>query len=453
MYSMIRSRNRQTISSKEEDQPRKFLHPQIIDLEESPTLRINKRCREMMAAGRHVYRLGLGQSPFPIPEEVVSALRLYAPRKEYQDVQGLFELRKAVAEFHRRKDQVDVMEENVLIGPGSKELLFLLQIAFNGQVIIPSPSWVSYLPQAKIIGNKIDVIHTRVEDNWRLMPEQLEEYLESQDRAMPHLLILNYPGNPDGQTYGSAHITDLARVARKYGLYILSDEIYGQLHHEGRHESIARHYPEGTIISSGLSKWCGAGGWRLGTFSFPSNLRWLLSAMSAIASETYTAVSAPIQYAAIEAFHCGSQIENYLAHARRILAQLGKKTAMILREGGVEVEDPVGGFYLFLDFNKYAERLKARGMSDSRILCEQLLQETGVAILPGVDFNRPEYEFSARLSYVDFDGAAALNASYAIPLHEVLPPDFSERYCPNVIEAAKRIGRFVSHAGPQNKSV
>ena len=443
----MRSPEKQSVLDQIDAMPRKFLHPTIIGLEESPTLRINQRCRELMAAGRHVYRLGLGQSPFPIPEEVVSALRLYAPRKEYQDVQGLSELRKAVADFHRRKDQVDVLKENVLIGPGSKELLFLLQIAFNGQVIIPSPSWVSYLPQARIIGNKIDVIHTRVEDNWRLMPGQLEAYLEKQDPAVPHLLILNYPGNPDGQTYGGAHISDLAQVARKYGLYILSDEIYGQLHHAGKHESIARHYPEGTIISSGLSKWCGAGGWRLGTFSFPSNLHWLLKAMAAIASETYTAVSAPIQYAAIQAFHCGSQIETYLSHARRILAQLGRQTAAILREGDIRVDDPVGGFYLFLDFQKHQEGLLKRNITDSRVFCERLLQETGVAILPGVDFNRPEDEFSARLSYVDFDGAAALNASYAIPLHESLPDDFSEQYCHNVMEAARVMKEWAVGSG------
>jgi aspartate aminotransferase len=435
---MHRPMNKSTILNKE-DLTRKFLHPTIIGLEESPTLRINKRCREMIASGRHVYRLGLGQSPFPIPEEVVNALRLYASRKEYQDVQGLPELRRAVAEFHRRKDQVDVLEENVLIGPGSKELLFLLQIAFNGQVIIPSPSWVSYLPQAKIIGNKIDVIHTRREENWRLMPDHLEAYLETQDPSVPHLLILNYPGNPDGQSYDSSHTRELARIARKYRVYILSDEIYGQLHHEGRHESIARHYPEGTIISSGLSKWCGAGGWRLGTFSFPANLNWLLKAMAAIASETYTAVSAPIQYAAVQAFHCGSEIEQYLAHARRILSQLGKKTAAILRGGSIHVDDPVGGFYLFLDFYKCSDILRSRGISNSRILCENLLQETGVAILPGADFNRPDDELSARLSYVDFDGAAAMNASYSIPLHNPLPDNFSEQFCPNVVEAAKLI--------------
>ena len=137
-----------------------YLNPNVIGLKESPTLRINQHCKELAAKGKHIYKLGLGQSPFPVPEPVVNALRLYAPQKDYLHVQGLPELRKTVAEFHRKKDGVYILPENVIIGPGSKELLFLLQMVFEGEVIIPSPSWVSYLPQAKIIGNTIHIIQT-----------------------------------------------------------------------------------------------------------------------------------------------------------------------------------------------------------------------------------------------------------------------------------------------------
>ena len=418
-----------------------YLNPNVIGIRESPTLRINQRCRELAAEGKHIHKLGLGQSPFPVPDSVVNALRLYAPQKDYLHVQGLPELRKTVAEFHRKKDGVDILPENVIIGPGSKELLFLLQMVFEGEVIIPSPSWVSYLPQAKIIGNTIHVIHTLAEEQWRLTPAALERFCHEQDRDIndPYLLILNYPGNPDGITYTSDSIQALAAVARRNNVYILSDEIYGQLHHKGNHVSIAKYYPEGTIVSSGLSKWCGAGGWRLGTFSFPPNLHWLLDAMSAVASETYTSVSAPIQYAAIQAFLCGAEIENYLWHVRKILSLLGNRSAAILKEGNILVNDPTGGFYLFLDFTAHKDKLFKRGITDSRILCEELLNDCGVAILPGVDFNRPEDELSARLSYVDFDGAKALTASYTIPLHEPLPGDFLEHYCANVITAMNKI--------------
>jgi aspartate aminotransferase len=423
-----------------------FLNPNVIGLKESPTLRINQHCKELAAKGKHIYKLGLGQSPFPVPDSVVNALRLYAPQKDYLHVQGLPELRKAVADFHRKKDGVDILPSNVIIGPGSKELLFLLQMVFEGEVIIPSPSWVSYLPQAKIIGNTIHVLHTTHENKWRLMPEELEKFCNenNSDRKKNYLLILNYPGNPDGITYAKESIIALAETARRNNIYILSDEIYGQLHHEGNHVSIAKYYHEGTIISSGLSKWCGAGGWRLGTFSFPPNLHWLMEAMAAVASETYTSVSAPIQYAAVQAFLCGAEIEDYLWHVRKILALLGKEFASIIKKGNILVNDPTGGFYLFLDFTPLKEKLYSRGITDSAVLCDRLLDETGVAILPGVDFNRPADELSARLSYVDFDGAKALAASYRIPMHENLPDDFLSHYCSNVIEAAGKITEWAN---------
>lgn len=421
-----------------------YLNPNVAGLKESPTLRINQVCKELAAQGKHIYKLGLGQSPFPVPEPVVNALRLYAPQKDYLHVQGLPELRQAVADFHRKKDGVDRLPENVIIGPGSKELLFLLQMVFEGEVIIPSPSWVSYLPQAKIIGNVIHVIHTQQENNWRLMPEELDRFILENNSDGPYLLILNYPGNPDGITYSEESVKALAEVAKRHQIYVLSDEIYGQLHHTGNHVSIARFYPEKTIISSGLSKWCGAGGWRLGTFSFPPDLHWLMEAMAAVASETYTSVSAPIQYAAIQAFLCGDEIEDYLWHVRKILAALGKHIAARLKQGNILVNDPTGGFYLFIDFSPLKDKLAKRGISTGAALCDALLQECGVAILPGEDFNRPATEISARLSYVDFDGAKALRASYTFPLHEPLPADFLQHYCFNMLEAADKIVEWVN---------
>ncbi len=420
------------------------INPNLEGLLESPTLRINQRCRELAAAGKKIYRLGLGQSPFPVPAPVVNSLRLHAPQKDYLHVQGLPQLRQAVADFHRKKDGVNINPEDVIIGPGSKELLFLLQLVFDGEIIIASPSWVSYLPQAIIIGNIIHVIHTTPENKWRLLPGQLEDFCQGRkNKNKPCILILNYPGNPDGLTYEPKLLQELAETARRNKIIILSDEIYAQLHHQGNHVSIARYYPEGTIISSGLSKWCGAGGWRLGTFSFPHNLRLLMETMAVVASETYTSVSAPIQYAAVQAFACGAEIEEYLQHARRILSMLGTESAEILRQAGIHVNDPTGGFYHFLDFSPLKDRLNARGIKTSMDLCDRLLEDQGVALLPGRDFNRPEEELTARLSYVDFDGANAMTGSYAIPLHQPLPDDFTSHYCFNVLEAANVIGEWV----------
>lgn len=416
------------------------LNLNIRGIGQSPTLAINELSRQLQAKGKHVYRMGLGQSPFPVPSPVVDALKMHAHEKDYLAVNGLDILRKAVARFHRHIDGVDINPENVLIGPGSKELMFLLQLVYYGDIILPTPCWVSYAPQAKIIGRNIMLIHTTFENKWQITPEQLETYLSSEnDQYKPRLLVLNYPSNPHGRTYTSDELKPIAKIAQKHEMIILSDEIYGQLHHEGKHVSIARFYPERTIISSGLSKWCGAGGWRLGTFAFPPTLSWLMNSMAAVASETYTSVSAPIQYAAVRAFEGGIAIERYLCHARRILSYIAKRCTEILTGAGIKVHQPEGAFYLFIDFSKFSDKLVSKGVIDSNTLCEKLLDDTGVAILPGASFQRPEEELTARLAYVNFDGSKALAMSETIPLSQNLPDDFGDYCLTSVFEAINKI--------------
>jgi aspartate aminotransferase len=421
------------------------LNINVRGLGESETLRINEICTDIREDGRKVYDLGLGQSPFPVPVPVVEALKLHAHEKKYLNVKGLKVLRQAVADFHKQKDQVNAQAENVLIGPGSKELMFLLQLVFYGEIILPTPCWVSYVPQAQIIGRKVGLIPTSFEDKWRISAEKCKELFEEEhDEFRPRLMVLNYPSNPDGGTYTADELQRIADVAREYEVILLADEIYGQLHHKGEHVSVARFYPEGTIISSGLSKWCGAGGWRLGTFTFPPNLNWLLKAMAAVASETYTSVCTPVQYAAVRAFNGGIAIERYLWHARRILANLGNRCAEILAETGIRVHKPDGAFYLFLDLSPFKEKLASKDIKTSAALSERLLKDVSVATVPGLAFERPEEELTFRIAYINFDGAKALAASETIALDQKLPEEFVLQHCSDALEAVKRIGDWVS---------
>lgn len=411
----------------------KSLRSALEHMPQSATLAINQRSIALQKAGKTVYRFGLGQSPFPVPDVVVRALQKHAPEKDYLPVEGLYALREAVAQFHRERDGAHVSPDGVLIGPGSKELMFLTQICFDGEILLPSPCWVSYGPQAQIAGRKVVRLMTDPSTRWRLQPDVLDAHC-AQDPGLPRLLILNYPGNPDGDSYTTEALTRLAEVARRHGVIVLSDEIYGLTHHHLQHQSIAPLYPEGSIISSGLSKWCGAGGWRLGTFAFPDSLKWLQDAVAVAASESFTSVSAPIQYAAITAFQGGPEIDAYLAHQSRILRELGQEIYQRLHQTGVQLTPPVGAFYVWLDFSGFGEDLLARGILDSPALCEQLLKDTGVAILPGKAFERPASELTARLAYVDFDGEAALNASRQFPLDVVLGPDFLSQHCGKVLD-------------------
>ncbi|KYK28639.1 MAG: aspartate aminotransferase [Candidatus Proteinoplasmatales archaeon SG8-5] len=422
------------------------LNLNIRGLEESPTLALNERSNELSKQGIEVYNMTIGQSPFPVPTPVVDALKHHADKGKYMPVKGLPELRKEVAEYHRNKDGVEDVAENVLIGPGSKQLMFMLLLVYYGEIIVPSPCWVSYIPQAQIIGRNVRIVNTTFEDHWNMTAERLRELLESEhDAYRPRILVLNYPGNPDGLTYTVEELKEIAEVARQYEVVLLSDEIYGQLHHKGEHISVARFYPEGTIISSGMSKWCSAGGYRLGTFTFPDDLTWLMEGMAKAASQTYTSVSGPIQYAAIRAFQGGLSIERTLWHTRRIYATVANECAQILTDAGVKLHPPEGAFYLFPDFSPFADKLRdKKGIEGSTDLCESLLKEKHVAIIPGDAFARPPTELTARISYCNFDGGKALAASENIALHEDLPDDFTEKYCIKTINGVKRIVEWLS---------
>ncbi len=420
------------------------LNLNIRGIGQSPTLAINDLCKELQRKGKTVYNMGLGQSPFPVPDTVVEALKNHAHEKAYLPSKGLRELCTAVAHFHKEKDSVDINPKNVIIGPGSKELMFILQLVYYGDIILPTPCWVSYVPQAKIIGRNTHLIHTTYDNKWRITASELEKHLsEENDQYKPRLLVINYPSNPDGGTYSADELKQLTKVARKYEMIILSDEIYGQIHHQGKHVSIANFYPERTIISSGLSKWCGAGGWRLGTFSFPNDFEWLINPMVAVASETYTSVSSPIQYAAVRAFGGSIHIERYLAHVRRILSFIGTRIYHKLNDAAIKVHPPEGAFYFFLDFSSFSDNLNKRGISTSKLLCEKLLNETGVAILPGESFQRPPDELTARMSYVNFDGAQTLTKSELFHLNQELPDDFGETCLSNVFKATDKIIEWI----------
>ena len=411
------------------------LNLNVRGLSPSATVAINERSDQLRAQGLRIYKMGLGQSPFPVPDIIVDELKQNAFQKAYLPVKGLPELRHAIAEHHIREFGIDCTANDVLIGPGSKELMFILQLVYYGDIVIPTPAWVSYAPQAQIIGRQIRFLHTHRENGWRLTPEQLDTLCKS-DPSRPRILVLNYPSNPTGTTYSQDELKAIAKIANKYRVIVLSDEIYGKLHHAGKHHSIVPLYPEGTIFSGGLSKWCGAGGWRLGLFVFPTCLRWLQDAMAAVASETFTSTSAPIQYAAVKAFQESEDIDRYLYQVRRILRSIGRKLVSLLKNVEVEVPLPQGGFYLFPDFKKYREKLR---ITTSPEFCEHLLQETGVAILPGRDFGRAPEEMTARLAYVNFDGKKALEAASQIPDEQSLNDDFLYAYCAEPLNAVEKL--------------
>lgn len=418
----------------------------IRKVDKSETLLLNELSRELEASGKQVFKLGFGESPFPPPQFVIEALTKNSSRKDYTKVQGLPELCSAIASFHSKFHSMDIKSDNVLVGPGSKILIFnILQCFKKANVIISVPAWVSYEPQAHLVGHNVIRLKTTYGNRWRVLPEDIEKTCGNlKEKNIPMILILNYPGNPDGLTYTATELKELSHVLKKYNVLVIADEIYGPLHHEGKHETLAKYYLEGTIITTGLSKWCGAGGWRLGVVILPDELTGdFKECLVGINSETFSCASTPVQLAAIEAYKNGEKIYKELAYHRKILSSLGNKCQKMLMEADIKVHKPQGGFYLYLDFSSYRDKLKSLNINSNQKLCQSLLKDTGVAILPGDAFGADISDLTARLAYVDFDGEVVLNKCMQQELNKDLGEEFLQANCGKVIAGVQNISDWI----------
>jgi aspartate aminotransferase len=399
----------------------------VKNLKPSSTLKINEVSKELESKGEKIFKFGFGQSPFEVPDDVVNELRNNAYQNKYLPMQGLKELRKVVAKYTSAKKNYKYNSENVIIGPGSKELMFLLHILFEGDIILPAPSWVSYAPQAILGRNKIQTIQTTRENNWFPTGAEIEQVI-LKDKKKNYLLILNSPNNPSGQV--CKNLEEISQIAKKYNLIILSDEIYSELSFEEGFKSIASFCPEKTIISTGLSKWCGAGGWRLGYFIIPNTLNDLRDAINVLASETFSSVSAPIQYAAITAY--SNDHSEYINNSKNILRAVGNYVYENLKSNKVIINKPQGGFYLMPEFSN-------KSFSTSSKMCDNLLKETGVALLPGLDFGFDEKRMLARLSFTDFNGQEFMNNTKD---GKKIDNDLILKFAPKIVEGVDKLKKW-----------
>ena len=404
------------------------------NIKTSSTLAINELSLKLQEDGKTIYKFGLGQSPFPIPDIIVKELQYHAHQKNYLDVSGLLELREVVAKYHSKKNKYPYTADNIIIGPGSKELIFQTQLIMDGDLLLPSPSWVSYEPQANIINKKIHWLNTTAKTNWHLSPQTLDELCKKL-QIETKLLILNSPNNPSGTIHGD--LKTLAKVSKKHDIIIIADEIYAELDFTGEYKSLTHYYPEGTIISSGLSKWCGAGGWRLGTFIFPNELDHIRQTLRSVVSETFTAVSAPIQYAAIKAYT--EDYSNYLDHSRKILNCIATYVYNELTESGLDCQKPQGGFYMLCDFSNVITI--SNEISNSTLLTKKILKDTGFAMLPGSDFGINENHLITRIAFVDFDGKQALDLANN---QSHLSEEFLKKACPNIVNGINELKDWIS---------
>lgn len=406
----------------------------------SITLTMNERVNAMWAAGQQVYHLGFGESRFPVQPDLLEALRANATQKAYPPVRGLPALRDNIAAFYQNWLGVSVSADQVIVGPGSKILLWALLQSLAGDLLLPQPSWVSYAPQARMAGKGVHWFPTRLQDDYIPTVDSLRATVTSLRQAghQPGIVLFNTPNNPTGVVYPADAVRALADYCRDQGLVIISDEIYGLVNHGARpHASFAQYYPEGTVVTGGLSKHVSLGGWRFGAAILPPGERGkaLMSQLVVIASETWSGVATPVQHAALVAYSGAEAIMDYIQTCAHVHGVMACYLYTSLRRLGLDCPEPSGAFYVYPSFEKWRPGLEAVGVHTSEDLAAYLLDHYHIATLPGTAFGSSPEDLVLRLatSYVDAptdaDAARLLTEYRRQPASQL----FIQTQCPNLV--------------------
>ena len=335
-----------------------------------------------------VISLGVGEPDFDTPWHIrdEGIYSLERGRTFYTSNSGLMELRQEICNYMQRKQNVtyDAAHEVIVTVGGSEAIDIGLRAMINpgDEVLIPQPSYVSYEPCAILAGAKPVIIDLKAENEFRLTARELEEVITDKTKV----LILPFPNNPTGAIMERQDLEAIAEVVLKYDLYVMSDEIYGELTYKGKHVSIAAipGMRERTIVINGFSKAYAMTGWRLGYACGPADI---IQQMTKIHQFAIMCAPTTSQYAAVEALKNGdddiaemcdayNQRRRYLMHA--------------FREMGLECFEPYGAFYVF-------PCIKEFGMTSDEF-ATRFLAEEKVAVVPGTAFGDSGEGF-LRISY------------------------------------------------------
>lgn len=418
-----------------------MINKNVLSLKQSATLLINEKVKELRSKGRTIGHFGFGQSPFPIFPSIVQSLQQHADNNHYLPVAGLESLREHIVSFLGKEQGIHTTKENVFIGPGSKELLYQTILIFEAEYLIPKGSWVSYIPQIQSKGGTYHILDTDLEQDFKLTANQLETFLNEQPKGKEFVLILNSPNNPTGAVYSSEEYKALAAVCRTYGITVMSDEIYSQINFNRSYSpSMAAHYPEGTIVFGGLSKVFSAGGYRLGYMVLPEKFEDLQNVYKSLFSETFSCVSSPVQYAAINAYEYKDDLKQYVTTSSEILKGVSGYMYDAFSKIGIQCTRSEGAFYMVIGFNAFKEQLAEKGIHTSSALAHFILENFDVAMLPGVDFGFQEEELFFRLAFVDFDGAQVLEAYQK---EGKVDEYFIKKHCSSIYNGVQQVQAFV----------
>lgn len=346
-----------------------------------------------------VYNFGLGENKIPQPKIFIDNLKNYCNKKQYVSGDGIPELQEQIIKTYSGKNY---KISNILTGGGLKELLFILQLCFEGKIFHITPSWVSYSEQIKLLKKEEDLIQiiTNINDSFKILPKKLDSILSKFENDKK-ILILNNPCNPTGILYTPKEIFNLSKILKKHNCIVIADEIYQNINHFNEIISISEYLPELTIRGSSVSKDLACGGYRLGWITFPSELNNLYLKCKSAISSIYSCTSVPIQYALAETLKNKSEINNYFLFLNTIYKKVINIVCNLIDKTKIKYVKPNGSWYIFLNFDNYKNKLKNINIKKSTELCNHLIEKYGIISVAGEKFNTPG--LNLRFSLIDIN--------------------------------------------------
>ncbi len=368
---------------------------------ESETLAMSQRSRELQAQGVDVINLSVGEPDFFTPDHIKAAAKaaIDANFSFYSPVPGYLSLRQAICAKLKRENGLDFDPSQIVCSNGAKQAVCNVLMSIIGaddEVIVPAPYWVSYVEMIKLAEGTPMVVHTTMENGFKLTPEQLAAAITPRTKA----LILCSPSNPTGSVYTHDELAALAAVlANCPNIIIISDEIYEHINYAGRHESIAQFEAvrNRVAVVNGVSKAYAMTGWRLGWVAAPL---WIAKACAKLQGQ-YTSGASSIAQKAAEAAYNGSQ--QCVADMRDAFRRRRDLVLTLVADiPGLRLDKPMGAFYVFPECKSFFGKNTADGrkIETATDLAMYLLDEAHVACVSGAAFGTPDF---LRFSYATSD--------------------------------------------------
>lgn len=377
-----------------------YLSDRIKSLSVSQTLAMSQKSRELKDKGIDVISLSIGEPDFDTPDYIKEAAKRAIDNNfsKYPPVPGYNDLREAISRKFRRENGLDYTPDQIVVSAGGKHTLanIVMSIINPGEeVIILAPYWVSYFDQVKLAGGIPVVVEAKLENDFKVKPEQLEAAITGKTR----LIIFNSPSNPTGMVYTRAEIERIARIVEKReGLFIISDEIYEHIIFEGDHVSIASFdfIYDRVITVNGVSKSYAMTGWRIGYMGAPL---WIAKACNKLQGQVTSGVCSIAQKAALAAIEGDGESIKMMRDA--FLRRRDLICSLLSEIKGMKVRVPQGAFYVMPDISFFFGKSDGTTtVKNSDEMALYLLDKAQVAVVGGDAFGAPE---CIRISYANSD--------------------------------------------------